>query len=111
MQSQARNTATSDLDTTISKLEKLNLEERIATLEDTISRLNAELRSSRWENEGLRNQIPGTDSLNTSLISQAKDWASLYDFSVISFNATLKLMAKFSVIIMNFLLRGTKPTF
>ena len=82
MQSQARNTATSDLDTTISKLEKLNLEERIATLEDTISRLKA-------ENEGLRNQIPGTDSLNTSSISQAKNWASLYDFSVISFNATL----------------------
>ena len=93
MQSEAPNTTTSDFDTAISslpdELEKLNLAERIGNLGDTILRLKAELRSSRWENEGLRNQIAGTDSLNTSSISQAKNWASLYDFSVISFNATL----------------------
>ena len=93
MQSEAPNTTTSDFDTANSslpdELEKLNLEDRIATLEDTISKLKAELRSSRLKNEELTNQIAANDSLNTSLISQAKDWASLYDFSVISFNATL----------------------
>mgnify|MGYP001321398663 CR=1 FL=1 len=118
MQSQARDTTTSDPDTDISTLSdesenlKINHEAQMKKLEATLKDRDTEIASkdaiiaskdtviankdttiSRLE-EKLRNQTIANDSLNTSSISQAKIRADLHDFSVININATLNGMKK-----------------